>query len=171
MEAPRLHQPIIEAIALAAGSFGGLGQSEELDAAVRYALHKGKLIFSAADDGAGPPAALLRSAHPGWANHQVTTPAAESYAPLIALPAPRRPGPPGRLPAPRPRSGRGDSHLTRLIGLGSTQPGPASAPHVQNQTDTSRRLPQAFPRPSPGRPQAVPGPSPGWEPACSSPEP
>ncbi|MFJ3205465.1 type VII secretion-associated serine protease mycosin [Streptomyces sp. NPDC086989] len=70
----RLHQSIAEAIRFAADSdarvlnvsFGGPGASEELDAAVRYALDKGKLIFSSVgNDGDGPNEVMYPSGSPG----------------------------------------------------------------------------------------------------------
>ncbi|MFK0048168.1 type VII secretion-associated serine protease mycosin [Streptomyces sp. NPDC090741] len=70
----RLHQSIAEAIRFAADSeakvlnisFGGPGRSEELDAAVRYALDKGKLIFSSVgNDGEGPNEVMYPSGSPG----------------------------------------------------------------------------------------------------------
>ncbi|KPI23200.1 Type VII secretion system peptidase S8A, mycosin-1 [Actinobacteria bacterium OV450] len=70
----RLHQSIAEAIRFAADSdarvlnisFGGPGESEELDAAVRYALDKGKLIFSSVgNDGDGPNEVMYPSGSPG----------------------------------------------------------------------------------------------------------
>ncbi|MCX4629627.1 hypothetical protein [Streptomyces sp. NBC_01443] len=137
-------------------SIGGPGQSEKLDAAVRYALHKGKLIFPAVGDGEGPPAALLRSAHPGWTNHQVTKPAAESYAPPIALPAPRRPSPPDAFP--RPDLAAAEPTATSSAPPSSARRKPAPHPHPAYRT---RQTPAAF----------FPGPSPGWEPACSLTEP
>ncbi|WP_371643675.1 type VII secretion-associated serine protease mycosin [Streptomyces sp. NBC_00597] len=70
----RLHQSIAEAIRFAADSdakvlnisFGGPGESGELDAAVRYALDKGKLIFSSVgNDGEGPNEVMYPSGSPG----------------------------------------------------------------------------------------------------------
>ncbi|MCJ1677080.1 type VII secretion-associated serine protease mycosin [Streptomyces sp. APSN-46.1] len=67
-------QSISEAIRFAADSdakimnisFGGLGQSDELDVAVRYALGKGKLIFAAVgNDGAGVNQIIYPSGSPG----------------------------------------------------------------------------------------------------------
>ncbi|MFD7835947.1 type VII secretion-associated serine protease mycosin [Streptomyces sp. NPDC059761] len=70
----RLHQSIAEAIRFAADSeakvlnisFGGPGRSEELDAAVRYAMDHGKLVFSSVgNDGEGPNEVMYPSGSPG----------------------------------------------------------------------------------------------------------
>ncbi|MFE2475609.1 S8 family serine peptidase [Streptomyces sp. NPDC059389] len=70
----RLHQSIAEAIRFAADSeakvlnisFGGPGQSAELDAAVRYAVDHGKLVFSSVgNDGDGPNEVMYPSGSPG----------------------------------------------------------------------------------------------------------
>ncbi|WP_234344014.1 S8 family serine peptidase [Streptomyces sp. WM6372] len=70
----RLHQSIAEAIRFAADSeakvlnisFGGPGRSPELDAAVRYALDRGKLVFSSVgNDGEGPNEVMYPSGSPG----------------------------------------------------------------------------------------------------------
>ncbi|MFE2552393.1 S8 family serine peptidase [Streptomyces sp. NPDC059355] len=70
----RLHQSIAEAIRFAADSeakvlnisFGGPGRSAELDAAVRYALDHGKLVFSSVgNDGDGPNEVMYPSGAPG----------------------------------------------------------------------------------------------------------
>ncbi|MER7465506.1 type VII secretion-associated serine protease mycosin [Streptomyces sp. NPDC097981] len=70
----RLHQSIAEAVRFAADSqaqvlnisFGGPGRSEELDAAVRYALDKGKLVFSSVgNDGEGTNEVMYPSGSPG----------------------------------------------------------------------------------------------------------
>ncbi|MFI5670205.1 S8 family serine peptidase [Streptomyces sp. NPDC051704] len=70
----RLHQSIAEAIRFAADSeakvlnisFGGPGRSAELDAAVRYAVDHGKLVFSSVgNDGEGPNEVMYPSGSPG----------------------------------------------------------------------------------------------------------
>ncbi|WP_030866596.1 S8 family serine peptidase [Streptomyces sp. NRRL F-2747] len=70
----RLHQSIAEAIRFAADSearvlnisFGGPGRSAELDAAVRYAVDHGKLVFSSVgNDGDGPNEVMYPSGSPG----------------------------------------------------------------------------------------------------------
>ncbi|WP_234318389.1 type VII secretion-associated serine protease mycosin [Streptomyces sp. NRRL S-244] len=70
----RLHQSIAEAIRFAADSeakvlnisFGGPGRSSELDAAVRYALDRGKLVFSSVgNDGEGTNEVMYPSGSPG----------------------------------------------------------------------------------------------------------
>ncbi|MFF4100303.1 type VII secretion-associated serine protease mycosin [Streptomyces sp. NPDC001903] len=176
----RLHQSIAEAIRFAADSeakvlnisFGGPGRSAELDAAVRYALDHGKLVFSSVgNDGEGPNEVMYPSGSPGVVgvsavDHSGAATQESQHGPQVDLSAPGVDIATGcadeseldSAPAPGPDSGlcvsHGTSEATALVSasaalLWSAHPGWTGNQVLRVLLNTAEK-PDPGPDPGPG---------------------